>query len=399
VPLGLTTSSRYVNLWFTHAIGDHAWKTEPEGYTMISLDMVLPAASAFPTVTGRPLVCGSGLPWVMPLQLMRTCASGGGGYSGSDAPFSVRHLCYATHLSRPELQPALVWEFNRRLLPDKLSTLSCQELAFALTFFPFDVKPRPPEEVMPKVMADRRKGAFLFRNAFRDADDILATMFYRAERPYGGTYFHPQAGSFRISGLGTAWANGIVGNKRMWDYADEVALHIEGSNGDGLGKVTYFECKPDGSGVVGGDMSDVYNRNTKLGVSAERHFAVDYSGASGAPALFAIVDRVKGGGKKSWRLHTEGPGLAANGASFTIRGRAGGTLQGRFVSPASLHVVASGGTLSAITEAPEADFLVVMTLQKGPAPEIKAEGTGLDAKVTTGGQVVRFENGKLVLAR
>ncbi|MBM4034884.1 MAG: HEAT repeat domain-containing protein [Planctomycetes bacterium] len=416
VPLGLTTSSRYVNLWFTHAIGDHAWKTEPEGYTMISLDMVLPAASAYPTVTGHPLVAGSGLAWAMPLQLMRTCGSGGGGYSGSDAPFSTRHLCYATHLSRPELQPALVWEFNRRLLPDKLGTLSCQELAFALAYFPLDVKPRPPEEVMPKAIADRRKGAFLFRNAFRDFvggavggasaprenGDIVATMFYRAEWPYGGTYFHPQAGSFRISGLGTAWANGIVGNKRQWDYADEVALHVEGSNGDGLGKVTYFEGKPDGSGVVGADMSDVYNRAvggaSPPRVQAERHFAVDYSGASGAPALFAVVDRVKGGGKKSWRLHTEGKSLAANGATFTIEGGAGATLQGRFISPAGLHIVASGNTLSAVTEAPEADFMVVMTIQKGAAPELKADGSDLAATASVGQRTVSFQGGRLLIA-
>jgi len=91
--------------------------------------------------------------------------------------------------------------------------------------------------------------------------------------------------------------------------------------------------------------------------------------------------------------------LSVSGSSFTIEGRTGGTLQGRFISPAGVHVVASGGTLSVITEAPEADFLVVMTIQKGAAPEIKAEGTELDAKVTIGGQAMRFENGKLVFSR
>jgi len=398
VPLGLTTSTRYVNLWFTHAIGEHAWKTEPEGYTMISLDMVLPAAATYPTVTGRPLVCGSGLPWVLPLQLMRACGSGGGGYSGTDAPLSIRHFCYATHLARPELQPALIWEFRRRVLPDRLTTLSCLELAFALAYFPLDVQPRPPEEAMPKVIADRRKGAFLFRNAFKDGDDIVATIFYRSERPYGGTYFHPQGGSFRISGLGTAWANGIVGDKRNWDYADEVALHIEGSNGDGLGKVTYFAWKPDGSGVVGGDMSDVYNRRTGLDIKAERHFAVDYSGASGAPALFAVVDRVKGGGRKSWRLHSPGNALSVNDRDFTITGKGGGTLHGCFIAPADVAVSAVGSTLSGVSEKPNADFFVVMTIQKGAAPEIKGAGPGLGAAVAVGRQSVHFTGDKLVLA-
>jgi len=40
-----------------------------------------------------------------------------------------------------------------------------------------------------------------------------------------------------------------------------------------------------------------------------------------------------------------------------------------------------------------------MTLQKGDAPEVKVEGTGLDAKVAIGRQVISFDGEKIVLAK
>ena len=43
------------------------------------------------------------------------------------------------------------------------------------------------------------------------------------------------------------------------------------------------------------------------------------------------------------------------------------------------------------------DFFVVMTLQKGKAPEVKAEGAGLDAKVAVGEQKIAFDGEKIVL--
>ena len=44
-------------------------------------------------------------------------------------------------------------------------------------------------------------------------------------------------------------------------------------------------------------------------------------------------------------------------------------------------------------------LFVVMTLQKGDAPEVKVEGTGLDAKVAVGRQVISFDGEKIVLVQ
>ena len=45
------------------------------------------------------------------------------------------------------------------------------------------------------------------------------------------------------------------------------------------------------------------------------------------------------------------------------------------------------------------EFFVILTLQRGAAPAVKAEGNGLAAKVTVGGQRISFDGRKVVLAK
>jgi hypothetical protein len=42
---------------------------------------------------------------------------------------------------------------------------------------------------------------------------------------------------------------------------------------------------------------------------------------------------------------------------------------------------------------------VILTLQRGAAPAVEAEGIGLDAVVTVGGQTVRFDGKNIVLSK
>ena len=399
-PIHLRIATWHGLLWCMHALGDHGWKTETESYQFISLDMMLPFAAAYEKVTGEPLAPGAGLSWVLPLGLIRQCPGGGGGYGGRGTGLSTRFLCYAIGMVPQEVKPALVWELARRLADDDaLARLDCRSLVYAFLNFPLDVECVHPEEGMPKVIADRRKGAFVFRNRYADGDDFVTHVFLRSERPRGPAWFLPEAGSFRISGLGAAWA--VMGggqNKRDPKYSEENVVEVAGGTGTGCGKLLYFVALPGGSGVVGADMSDVYNHGGGGGIRAERHVAVDYSGRCGAPALVAVADRIAGGGTKRWLMHTEGRRIETAGRRFTIHAKGGATLCGRLVAPESITLSASAQTLSAASEAEEADFFVIMTIQKGGAPPATAAGTGLESVVRVGRRVVRFADGKLELS-
>ena len=115
----------------------------------------------------------------------------------------------------------------------------------------------------------------------------------------------------------------------------------------GKAKASRFQTKPDGSGILsvpvqGGTCS----------------FAVDFSGASGAPALLVMAGGVsaKTGGEKA------GPnGVTAKTTIVTA---------GRYT-------------------------YTVMTLQKGPAPEPKADGD----KLAIGGQTIRHDGAEIVFGK
>jgi hypothetical protein len=46
---------------------------------------------------------------------------------------------------------------------------------------------------------------------------------------------------------------------------------------------------------------------------------------------------------------------------------------------------------------PNADFFVVMTLQRGEPPPLTVTGNGMEATVRAGTQEVRFQDGRLFL--
>jgi len=339
----------------------------------------------------------------------------------------------------------MLMPFHGEAREKTLKGMGSSDLTYLFANFPLDVKPQPAEQVMPKVIADVKKGGYIFRKSYdKGTDDILGGIFLRSYQPRSPGWFYPEGGNFAIAGLGTLWADSIIGSggsgKRNPAHATECVVLISPGNGNGAGKAVYFEPKPDGSGVLGADMSDVY-REVPGKLKAARHFAADYSGVSGAPGLFAIVDRIQGGDEKIWAMHSKGTSVAVSGGGFTIEGKAPGTsMRGEF-APADGMTLSTGSiawrmknpeygkmakvpkvvldadiekkvipeyideqlggpnTLKAVTKSPQADFFAVMTIQKGPAPKIEVEGRGIQAKVKVGKRTVRFdaEKNRLIL--
>lgn len=189
---------------------------------------------------------------------------------------------------------------------------------------------------------------------------------------------------------------------------------------------------------------------------ATRSVAVDYSGACGAPALIVIADRTSGAKRAVWTWQVESrresagrgtdvqkqpvwivewqgqhwtykvghliredrkrvdgdPSVQVNDRGFMLK-RGQATLSATFVTPAK--PVIEFGERSVYTQTAKSgisrafsraifveggnDFLVVMTIQQGEPPEVRVEGSGLDATIHVGGQTVRLNGAKIVLGR
>jgi hypothetical protein len=341
-------------------------------------------------------------------------------------------------------QPAMLWAWNRMVgVTDEASKIKAvaDDPAWGFVNYPLDVQPKSPATCLPLAWEAPDYGFYAFRNAWKGGDDIVTQVFLKAHLI--GGWNGPNAGTFRIAGLGRAWAVGPTGRERRRWQESVVWLpndnHYEGA----LGRLIYEKAAPDGSGVVTVDYQDVYSTHKEKqrlyssyggrrndwafvdsGISGLRSFAVDYSGKCGAPALFVVVDKVRGGKDKVWlwQVPSEEVGdhktkladVIIKDNTFTIR-QGDACLHATFAAPApvkvqagsrAMEITASAGhwagqkskiSLDAVFAQGGDDFFVVATLQRGDPPPVKVEGRGLDAKVRVGNRSVRFDGQKVVL--
>lgn len=245
---------------------------------------------------------------------------------------------------------------------------------YALINYPVDLKPGLSEGVLPHFVGGTRKGAFTFRNRYENADDIIVPIWLRSET-LGASWKLTDDIVYRVYGFGADWGvippmgaarrSKIAGASTKVYEADEAAKTAL--------LVTDMAAPADGSA------GDQYVRT----------LAVDYSGLSGAPGLFVLMERAKGAARWAWP--TTGK-VSARGADFTVAGPAGATIVGCFITPGT--VSANGGTVSASSR--NGLYITVFTMQKGDAPKIAVEGEGLGSVVTVGGRTVRFEGERVV---
>jgi hypothetical protein len=334
----------------------------------------------------------------------------------------------------------MLWAWNRMTgVIDEASRSKAikDDPAWGFAHYPLDLAPKPPAGVLPQVWEAPDYGFYAFRNGWRGGDDLVAQVFLKAH--HIGGWNGPNAGTFRIAGLGKTWAVGPDGRERRRWNESVVWLPSDDHHESALGRLTYLKTEPDGSGVVSVDLNDVYAKQPQQrlyalygggrndwafepsGISGLRSFGVDYSGVCGAPGLFVVVDQIRGGKDKVWlwqvpRVSEERAAKMAEvqveGNRFTIR-QGEATLQATFVTPTPVKLQAgtkamkirksagheAGKVLEVSFDAVFAeggdDFFVVATLQRGAPPPVTIEGQGLKATARVGAQAVRFEDGHI----
>jgi hypothetical protein len=341
-------------------------------------------------------------------------------------------------------QPVVLWAWNRHLGVTGPAELAAElqkpkggkaDLAGNPSWFfinyPLDVTPQPPAVRMPLTWEAPDFGYYGFRSGWAGRGEFVLQTLARSH-PVGG-WSGPNAGTFVLFGLGHQWNSSSTHREITPWEENRVILPDDKLNDYGLGRVTHHEALPDGSGSVSIDLDDVYCApsrglysmygNVRLpweraasGVTGRRAIAVDYSGKSGAPCLFVLVDRIRGGQSKVWTWHLGENAPTTNatvvGNTFTIaKGQA--TLRGTFIAPGKAAIAAltkettAPGNRETVTKKVPLiqatggdDFFFVATVQdaKTAPPEIKTEGTGLDARVRVGARTIRFDGERIHIA-
>lgn len=405
----LKISERNIKRYLTLALGDHGFGTEGDHYTTEPWVLtVIPFVQAYKNVIGQDLVAGSSAEWFLPHYLMRIVNQDG----KLSIPTYGRHRSYAGGslfalglVTVPEaFLPGVMDFFNRYLGREgdkSFGINSPYQAAFALMGYRDDIVTKNPAEIWQRVLVDQQKGFYVFRNRWQDRDDFVASIYLKKES-LNGSWSFPDVGSFRIFGLGGRWANAglsdvqpenenvvFMPNTRAWKSSQPIA----------------FQSSLNGSGIVSLRTDNIVFKKSKntVGIGLIRSFAVDYSGMSGSPGLFVIVDKFIGKvdepifNKKTWIMHTEGEVKIAD-QSVTIEAVNGATLKATFIAPSQVKILfekeKQGGKILATGGN---EFFVVMTVQQGKAPKMKISGTGLDAQVQVGKQEISFQEDRIIL--
>ena len=213
------------------------------------------------------------------------------------------------------------------------------DAAIALSTHHFTEKPRHPRESFKLAGMFANYGIHCFRSGWEGSGDVL-TMIETGDATHTSPYV---AGNLTLHGLGRAWICARSGD----DFADANNLSIREIYPTRHASVLHTSYAADGSGALSFDLTGL--RAGKLidekkmridfaagdpGIAIRRAFAVDYSGASGSPALLVIVDRVGGAAfrEKTWRydlgdIHEPGRpndgkhGLFTRPTGFLVRPR------------------------------------------------------------------------------
>ena len=397
---------RNIERYLLSAIGDRGFGVEGDHYTTEVLVLtVFPFLQAYRNVLGLDLVRGAGASWSLPQYLLRGIPQAG----QLPVPAYGRYRRYADGslfaiglgtLSETDY-PAVMGVFDQiwGLKGDRSFGITTpHEAAYLFTRYQ-QVDPQHPIENFGRVLVDERLGFFLFRDRWQDENDFVSSIYLKKQHP-AGVWSFPDVGSFRLWGLGGKWA---TAGPNEGEQRENVVVLPQTRPWQGA-SVIYSQSNADGSGSVSLKTNDVYKPKTKppVGLNSIRAFLVDYSGLSGAPGLFAVVDQFRGSinadmfQEKVWVMHTQEQ-VSLHGKGFTLRAANGATLSATFIAPAQVtlsnektksgnKVLAQGGS----------EFFVVMTVQQGTAPSLQISGTGLTTKVKLGQQQIRWRNNRLI---
>lgn len=309
-------------------------------------------------------------------------------------------------VSPPEYLPGLKWLYRRLVgdIGDRTWDSASGNGLYSLLFYPDEIEERNPAEVWGLAWKDESFGMFLFRNRFQDSKDIVAQIVAKL-RPTSGGHEGRDALGFRIMGLGVPWA---VGSGRTTDMRGQTTIFpgdpekLPEPPSGLVSSVVDSLLRESGDGyvVMAMELSDT-------GVKSQtRQFVADYSGRSGAPALFVVADRSENG--RFWRLNTPDFNKIETAENqFTITAPEGQVLTARILHPASGVMPRTGsfkrgspypfrevglvdkpdavGTSAYTTqnkwvdfESADGRFVVAMTLQEkgAAAPAISANSPG-----------------------
>lgn len=200
-----------------------------------------------------------------------------------------------------------------------------------IAYMPDTIEAQNPEKAGWLNFVDTEQGVTLFRNRFKDENDIVAAFTATAARPNGHQGYDNL--TFRLIGLGSYWA---IGAGRTGEIAGQTNLFPTGklhkkTGEKRTGKLLDYGFRANGSGFAKAQGSCVRVGNHR------RFFAVDFDESTGAQAFVVVADSSANG--RRWRLNTpEFNRVSFQKNGFTLTAPHGATLRALVLSDSAPQI-------------------------------------------------------------
>lgn len=211
-----------------------------------------------------------------------------------------------------------------------------EENFYSLLYHPEEQNSENPETAGWLNFKDSTQGVVTYRKGFRDENDIVAVFNTSTKRVAG--HKGPDVNTFRILGFGVPWVIGagrtnlVAGQSNLFPGpihpADKGLLNSSG-------RLINHSFQTDGSG-------EAIGIGSSMGVEGHvRKWMVDYSGETGAAAVFLISDWSENG--KVWRINTpEFIEVEIDTDGFLLTAPNGSSLQAHFFGEGEQIAIHSG---------------------------------------------------------
>ena len=274
---------------------------------------------------------------------------------------------------------------------------------WALLYYPTGVTPRDPalREKEARSIGDKNCGVYLFRNRWKDQDDIMT--FICTDLQNHRAWDKREATQVGLHAYGTMFFGGP--SKGLGKGVDtshtfsRVLIDGKADGGRKSGKngqnIAYEPTKNGGYVIAGG--GSTYK---SMGVDLVRHYLVDFSVARNG-AILSTLDKIKAEAEHTYAWNgnlgtqDQDDGIKVSGGNesgrqtFTLQGH-NGWVKGWVMHPVDAQLETSKDPLRVSTKGSNADIWVVMLVGSGNAPAGKVSGKGLGSTLSVAGKMISY---------
>lgn len=264
-------------------------------------------------------------------------------------------------------------------------------MLWLLTYYPFDQESSlSPQGNMPLSMVDSVYGYAVFRNQWKDSNDIVFSLA-GDQKNYGRAWDQPEASQITLTANNMIFFSGPGKNTSRADYSTLQTDHISDSKRGGTsGRLISMQRHSHGGYAV----VDGFNKYHEAGLSKmQRHALVQYQENRNS-GLFAIMDQMSAESPHTytfnlslghWKQEDTLPvviGQEQGVTTFLIQGEDHAYLKGWVINPPDATVESDGLSLSVTTSAAMSDTIwVVMLTDTGFADTLLLDYTGMASHV------------------